>query len=79
MYFLVSVSHWVKMKRSKKIDKFLDLAKALKKAVKHEDNADAETRWCAWNGSQKLRRLTEENGNEGKERDYTDHSIVDIG
>ena len=35
------------------IDKYLDLARGLKKAVKDEDDGDNIFCRCAWNGSEK--------------------------
>ena len=38
----------VKIKESEKIDKYLDHARELKKAVKREDDPDTDCNWCAW-------------------------------
>ena len=43
-------NHRVKISESEKIDKYLDLTKELKKAVKHEGESDNSCSCCGWNG-----------------------------
>ena len=66
MDFAVSADHRVKQKnkkqkqnkqktkQNKNIDKYLDLARELKRTVKHENDMDTNCNWCAWNGRQKV-------------------------
>ena len=46
----VPVDHRVKMKESKKIVKYLDLARELKKAVEYKGDGNTYCNWCTWNG-----------------------------
>ena len=57
VYFAIQPCHKVKMKESEQIDKYLNLASELKKAVEHEGDWDTK---CGWNGSQSLERKLEE-------------------
>ena len=42
--FVVPADHWVKIEESEKINKYLDLARELKKAVEYEDNTNCSFR-----------------------------------
>ena len=48
------VKHRVKMKESKRIDKYLDPCERTNKAAEHEGNGDTNSSWCAWNGSKRI-------------------------
>ena len=61
--FAVPVNHRVKMKESKKIDKHLDPDET----VEHDGNINCT--WCVWKGT----------GNQRKDQDHSDPSIVKIG
>ena len=67
MDFIVPADHWMKIKESEKIDRYLDLARELnpppqplqnkktnnkKQTVDYEGDVDTNYNWCAWNGSQ---------------------------
>ena len=43
--FEVLIDHWVKLKESKTKDKYLDLAREMKKTMKHESDRDTN---CSW-------------------------------
>ena len=43
--FAVSTDYRVKIKKSKKGDKYWDLSRKLKKAVEHEGNGDTNCNW----------------------------------
>ena len=58
-----------------KIDEYLDLARELKKAVKHKGDSDTICIWCTWNSPQSFEL---EDLDQRKVRDYTDCSIVEI-
>ena len=49
VYFFVPADHRIKITESEKINKYLDLFKA----VKHECNGDNNCRWCIRNTSNK--------------------------
>ena len=44
--FAVPADHRINLKESEKKDKYLDLARELKKAVEHESNDCADCDWC---------------------------------
>ena len=44
--FAVPAEHKVKLKESKKKDKYLDLAMEFKENVEHENNSYTNYRWC---------------------------------
>ena len=44
----VSADHRMKLKESKKKDKYLDLARELKKTVEHESDSYTNCNWCLW-------------------------------
>ena len=46
----VPADHRIKLKESEKKDKYLDLARALKKTMKHEGDNYANRYWCFWYG-----------------------------
>ena len=41
-------NHKVKLKESEKKDKYLDLARELKKTVEHESDNYTNCNWCSW-------------------------------
>ena len=47
MDFAVPADHRVKLKEIEKY-KYLDLARELKKTLKHESDGDAYCNWCTW-------------------------------
>ena len=81
--FAVPADLRVKLKESKKKDKYLDLARGLKKksqkTVEHESDGDTNSNWCSWYSHQ--RRGTETGGlrNDRPYGDYPNYSIVEIG
>ena len=48
--FVVPENHRVKIKESEKMDKYLDLARGLKKLWNIESDGDNHYNWYAWNG-----------------------------
>ena len=50
----VSANHRVKLKWSKKKDKYLGLAWELKKNVEHESDGDTNYNWCFWSSHQRI-------------------------
>ena len=49
--FAVSADHRINLKEGEKKDKYLDLARELKKAVEHESNDCANCDWCFRNNN----------------------------
>ena len=47
--FTISVDRRVKIKKSKKRDKYLNLAREQKKYVEYEGDSDTSSSWCTWN------------------------------
>ena len=60
-------------------DKQIGLCEKAVKAAEHEGNGDTNCSWCHWNGSQRLGKRTREIGNQMKNQDHSDYSIVKIG
>ena len=58
MDFVFPADHRVKIKEKKKRDKFLNLARDLKKqqqkTMEHKRENDIKCNWCAWNGLQRV-------------------------
>ena len=52
MDFAVPEDHQLKIKESEKIDKCLDLARELKKAMEHDSDGDTICGWYSWNNPQ---------------------------
>ena len=77
--FAVSVDHKVKIKESKKRDQYIDLARELKKTMKHEIDGDTNYGWCTWNNHQRINKGTGKLGNKRTRGDYLDYSIIRIG
>ena len=46
--FTVQVDHRIKLKESEKKDKYLDLARELKKTMEHEGDDYSNCDWCFW-------------------------------
>ena len=46
MYFALLADHSVKIKEIEKRDKYLDLARELKKTIEHESDSDTNCGWC---------------------------------
>ena len=76
--FAVPVDHRVKLKENEKGDKYLDLARKLKKTVEHESDDDTNYDWCSWYCHQ---RIGKGNGGLGNRtsRDHPNYGIIKIG
>ena len=42
------------------MDRYLEIARELKKDIEHEGDGDTNCKYCIWNGSQRLGKKTEE-------------------
>ena len=49
--FAVSAEHRKKLKECEKKDKYLDLARELKKAMEHESGDCSNCDWCFWHSN----------------------------
>ena len=47
--FAVPADHRIKLKECEKMDKYLDLARELKKTMEHEGDNCTNCNWCVWN------------------------------
>ena len=74
----VSADHRVKIKESKKTDKYLDLARELKKILEHEGDGGTNCNWCTWNDLQSLSKGAGRVGNRQTNRDHLNYRIMDI-
>ena len=79
MELSVPKDHKVKMKQTKKINKYLDLAKELKKAVDLECNSNTNCSCCTQNDPQRLGKKTGGIGYQRENQDFLDHNIGMIG
>ena len=64
---------WGPQNENKRKWKYKDLARELKKDLKHEGDDDISCNWCVWNGSKRPRI-----GNQKMNRDHPDYTIVEI-
>ena len=49
--FAVSADHRIKLKECEMKDKYLDLARKLKKTIEHADDNYTDCNWCFWNSN----------------------------
>ncbi len=49
--FAVPADHRIKLKECEKRDKYLDLARELKKTKEHEGDNYTNCDWCFWHGN----------------------------
>ena len=71
--------HRVKLKESKKKDKYLDLTRELKKSMELESNGYTNCNWCSWYSHQKIGLETGGPRNNRTNGDYPNYSIIKIG
>ena len=77
--FAITADHKVQLKESEKNDKYLDLARKLKKTMENESNTYTNCNWCSWYSH---RRIIKGNGGLGNKRASGDHSnfyIIEMG
>ena len=74
---MMDFAHRVKIEESEKRDKYLDLARELKKNMEYD--GDTNCGWCAWNNSQKIAKERGRLGNKKTSRDHQEYSITKIG
>ena len=78
MDFAVPDDHRVKLKESEKKDKYLDLARELKKTVKHESDSYTNCNWCSWYSHKRTDARSGGFGNKRTSGDHPNYSIVKI-
>ena len=79
MVFAVPVDHRVKLKESEKRDKYLDLARELKKTVEYEIDDYTNCNWFSWYSHQRIGTWTGELGNNEMDGVCPNYSITEIG
>ena len=65
-------------KESEKKNKYLYIARELKKTMEHEVDGDTSCVWCTWNDSQRIGKGTGELENKKTKGDYLDDKIIEI-
>ena len=79
MNFAVLGNNSVKIKESEKKDKYLDLARELKKTMERGGDGDINCNWCTRNNPRKLNKETGRFRNRRTSGDYQDYSVIKIG
>ena len=77
--FAVSADHKVKLKESEKRDKYLDLARELKKLWERESDGDTNCNWCTRYSHQRIDTGTGEIRNKSRSGDHRNNHIIKIG
>ena len=77
--FAVPADRRMKIKESKKRDKYFDLAREMKKTVEQEGDVDSNFSWCIWDNPQSFDKRTGRLRNKRTSRDHPDYSIIKIG
>ena len=77
--FAVPADQRVKLKENETKEKYLNLAKELKKYMEHEGNNDTNRDWCFWYSHQKIIKGTGELGNKRTSRDHPNYYIMENG
>ena len=78
MDFTVFADHWVKMKESEKKDKYLDLAKELKKH-EHESDDYNNSSWCSWYSHQRIGKRIRGLENKRTSETLRNYNVAEIG
>ena len=74
--FAVPADHRVKLKVSEKNDKYLDLARKLKK-LEHKSDNYTNCNWCSWYSRRRINKGTGELGNKRTSGDYLNYYIIE--
>ena len=75
--FAVPADHRVKLKGNEKKDKYLDLARELKKNVEHESDVYTNSNWCSWYSDRKIIKGSGGLGNKKTTGDLHNNYIID--
>ena len=76
--FSVTTDHRVKLKESGKKDKYLELARELKKTVEYDSDGYTNCNWSSWYSHRRINKGTGEFGNKKTSGDHPNYNIVDI-
>ena len=76
--FVVLDDHRVKLKENEKRDKYRDLARELKKIVKHEKSGNPNHNWCSWYSHQRIDARTGRLRNKRTSGDHPNYYIIKI-
>ena len=79
MNFTVPGDNWIKLKESEKNDKYLDLARELKKTAEYESDDNTNCDFIFWYNHQKINKGTGGLRNERTSGDHPNYYIVDNG
>ena len=60
------------------MDKYLNLARELKKTMEHEDDSDTNCNWCTWNNPQRIDKWIGRLRNKKTSTDHPDYCIIKI-
>ena len=74
--FTVLADHRKKLKESEKKDKYIDLARQLKKTMEHEGDNYTNRDWCFWNRHQRIIKGTGGLGNKRMSGDNPNYYII---
>ena len=77
--FAVPADHRIKLKECEKRDKYLDLARELKKTVEHAGDNYTNCNWCDWNINKRIAKGTRGLGSWRTNGDHPNDSIVENG
>ena len=79
MYFALLADHSVKIKEIEKRDKYLDLARELKKTIEYESDSDTNCGWCTRDYPQRIGKGMGKLGNKWSSGNHADYSLIKIG
>ena len=74
-----AADHRIKLKESAKKDKYLDLARELKKMLKHESDNYTNRDWCFWYSHPRIIKGTGGLGNKRTSGDHPNYYIIENG
>ena len=71
--------HRIKLKECEKRDKYLNLARELKKTMEHEGDNYINCDWCFWHGNKRIIKGPGEFGSRRMSGDHPNNSITENG
>ena len=77
--FAVLADHRIKLKKSEKKDKYLDLARELKKTMEHEGDNYTNLYWCFWYSHRRIIKGTEGIGGRRTSGEHPNYNIIGNG
>ena len=82
MNFAIPAKHWIKLKESKKWDRYIDLVRELKKkkqkTMEHEGDLDTNCNWWTWNNSQRIDKGTRQLRHQRIRRNHQHYIVTKI-